>query len=75
MQDCHECRRLEALLEKTAIEWFALVTQVSSLPDTDPQKPAAITTLRGADDAKNDAQQQFSQHRAKHQPKQLVQTA
>ena len=74
MQDCHECRRLEALLEKTAIEWFALVTQVSS-PDTGPQRFEATTALRGADDAKNDAQQQFSQHRAKHEPKQLVQTA
>ena len=65
-QDCQECRRLEKLLEEAAVHYFDTVNYVESLDDADPQKVWVQRALRGATAAKDEAQQQFNEHVAKH---------
>ena len=66
MLDCHECRRLENLLENAAIHYYELAQRVLLLPDSDPEKTWAGMALRGAKDYKDEVQQQFNEHKVKH---------
>jgi hypothetical protein len=66
MLDCHECRRLENLLENAAIHYYELAQRVLLLPDSDPEKTWAGMALRGAKDYKDEVQQQFNEHKEKH---------
>ena len=76
MYHCEECRRLEEVLEKTALDWFRLAAQVPPLADAERQTSEATVSLRDAENAMNEAQNQLNEHRSKHaQGKQNAQTA
>jgi len=66
--ECLECRRLGRMLEEAAIHYYELAQHVLALADNDPEKTWASMALRGANEAKDEIQQQFNDHVATHAP-------
>jgi hypothetical protein len=66
MEDCLECRRLQRLLEETAIQYYEAANGVLALPDTDPVKVWADLAARGAKETMDEWQKQFNEHQETH---------
>ena len=66
MEDCPECRRLQRLLEETAIQYYEAAKGVLALEDNDPVKVWADLAARGAKETMDEWQKQFNEHQDKH---------
>jgi hypothetical protein len=67
MRDRAECQRLEHLLEEAALQYFDAHHYVSKLDDSNPEKIWAVEALRGSKETVDEIQNQFDEHKAKHE--------
>ena len=67
MQDCAECHQLEHLLEEAALQYSEVHHYMSKLNDSDPERIWAVEALRGSKEVVDEIQNQFDEHKAKHE--------
>ena len=64
MHGCAQCAELEALLEKTAVEYWNVIHKYRGAPESE-KDPSAVTQLMSAAKAAMDnAQQLYNEHLA-----------
>jgi hypothetical protein len=66
MQSCHECLRLEALLQESDLDYLAAANRYNTWLLTGLDKARAGEALRTAKIVNAERQRQFDEHAAKH---------
>jgi hypothetical protein len=62
MQSCHECLRLEALLQQSGLDYLAAANRYNTLQSTRFDNSWAANALRTAKLANDEWQMQFGEH-------------